>query len=59
MNNYYDYSGNMDRFQDQLAKVGITKDMFNMDNYCGCTERELQSVVDSVIASVGKDKVEA
>lgn len=44
----YDYSGDMNFFQDQLAAKGITKDMLNMDNYAGLTARELQSIVDSV-----------
>ena len=44
----YDYDGDMKYYQNQLAKKGITKDMFNMDNYAGLTARELQSIVDSV-----------
>ena len=43
-----DYDGDMKYYQDQLAAKGITKDMFNMDNYAGPTARELQSIVDSV-----------
>lgn len=43
-----DYEGDMSYFQDQLAKKGITKEMLDMDNYAGLTERELQSIVDNV-----------
>ncbi len=43
-----DYDGDMKYYQDQLAAKGITKDMFNMDNYAGLTARELRSIVDSV-----------
>lgn len=43
----YDYSGDMEYYQKQLEKKGITKDMLNMDNYVGLTARELQGVVDS------------
>lgn len=42
-----DYEGDMSYFQDQLAKKGITKEMLDMDNYAGLTERELQSIVDN------------
>lgn len=49
-----DYQGDMEYFQRQLRKVGITKKMFDMDNYVGLTARELQGIVDSVIAQ--KDK---
>ena len=43
-----DYDGDMKYYQDQLAAKGITKEMFNMDNYAGLTARELQGIVDSV-----------
>lgn len=43
----YDYSGDMEYYQKQLEKKGITKDMLNMDNYAGLTARELQGIVDS------------
>ncbi len=43
-----DYDGDMSYYQEQLAKKGITKEMFNMDKYAGLTARELQSIVDSV-----------
>lgn len=43
----YDYSGDMEYYQRQLAAKGITKEMLNMDNYVGLTARELQSIVDS------------
>lgn len=43
-----DYQGDMDYFQNQLARKGITKEMLNMDNYVGLTFSELQSIVDSV-----------
>ena len=44
----YDYSGDMEFYQKQLAAKGITKEMLNMDNYAGLTARELQGIVDSV-----------
>lgn len=53
----YDYSGDMNFFQDQLAAKGITKDMLNMDNYAGLTARELQSIVDSVQLVKKEEKV--
>lgn len=43
-----DYDGDMSYFQNQLAQKGITKEMFNMDDYAGLTARELQSIVDSL-----------
>lgn len=43
-----DYDGDMEYYQNQLARKGITKDMLNMDNYSGLTARELQSIVDNV-----------
>ena len=44
----YDYSGDMEFYQDQLAAKGITKEMLDMDNFAGLTARELQGIVDSV-----------
>lgn len=44
-----DYEGDMDYFQKQLTRAGISRDEFDMDNYCGLTFRELQSIVDAVI----------
>ena len=44
----YDYSGDMEFYQKQLAAKGITKEMLNMDNYAGLSARELQGIVDSV-----------
>ncbi len=43
-----DYGGDMRYYQEQLERKGITKEMFNMDNYAGLTAKELQSIVDSV-----------
>lgn len=43
----YDYSGDIKYYQDQLSKKGISKEMLNMDNYAGCSARELQSIVDN------------
>lgn len=50
MNKLYepDYEGDMSYYQEQLARKGITKDMFDMNKYVGLTARELQSIVDSV-----------
>ncbi len=53
----YDYDGDMSYYQNQLARKGITKEMFDMDNYAGLTTSELQGIVDSIRAvpqSVGK-----
>lgn len=44
----YDYSGDMSYFQNQLTAKGITKEMFDMDNYAGLTFKELQGIVDSL-----------
>lgn len=41
-----DYEGSMEYFQNQLAKKGITKEMLDMDNFCGLTANELQNIVD-------------
>ena len=35
-------------YQDQLVKKGVTKEMFDMDNYVGLTDNELQDIVDNV-----------
>lgn len=43
-----DYDGDMKFFQDQLLKKGITKEMFDMDQFAGLTARELQNIVDNV-----------
>ena len=43
----YDYSGDMEFYQKQLAAKGITKEMLDMDNFAGLTARELQNIVDS------------
>ncbi len=52
-----DYDGDMKYYQDQLAAKGITKEMFNMDNYAGLTARELQGIVDSVQLVKKEEKV--
>lgn len=49
-----DYVGDMEYYQNQLSKKGITKDMLNMDDYAGLTARELQGIVDS--ACIKKDE---
>lgn len=46
--NERDYDGDMAFYQRQLARKGITKEMFDMDQFAGLTARELQSIVDSV-----------
>lgn len=51
----YDYTGDMEYYQDQLEKKGITKDMLNMDNYVGLTARELQGIVDSARVTKSKE----
>lgn len=40
-----DCQGDMKFYQDQLAKKGVTKEMFDMDNYVGLTDNELQDIV--------------
>lgn len=44
----YDYDGDMDYFQKQVAEKGYTKEEVDMDKYCGLTARELQNIVDSL-----------
>lgn len=44
----YDFDGDMSYYQEQLAEKGITKEMFDMDNFIGLTARELQNIVDNV-----------
>jgi hypothetical protein len=46
-----DYRGDMDFYQDQLEKAGITKEMLDIRDYVGLTARELQCIVDSAIKS--------
>ena len=41
-----DWDGDMDVYQRQLAKKGITKEMLDMTQFVGLTARELQSIVD-------------
>lgn len=41
----YDYDGDMEFYQRQLAKKGITKEMLDMTQFCGLTARELQDIV--------------
>lgn len=43
-----DYTGDMSYYQNQLLKKGITKSMFNMDNYAGLTAHELQALVNNI-----------
>ena len=43
-----DFDGDMTFYQKQLAAKGITKEMFDMDQFAGLTARELQGIVDSV-----------
>ena len=43
-----EYQDNMMFYQDQLAKKGITKEMFDMDSFVGLTAMELQNIVDNV-----------
>lgn len=44
----YDYAGDMDYYQKQLEAKGITKEMFDISDYAGCTARELQGIVNSI-----------
>lgn len=53
--NEYDYDGDMEYFQRQLAAKGITKEMLDMDNYAGLTFKELHGIVDGAhLVSRGK-----
>lgn len=54
----WDYFGNMDYFQEQLAKKGITKEMLDLDNFVGLTARELQGIVDHPEIVIGRKAVE-
>ena len=42
----YDFFGNMNFFQNQLAAKGISIDELDMRDYAGLTAKELQSIVD-------------
>lgn len=53
-----DYEGDMKYYQDQLAEKGITKEMLNMDNFCGLAASELQNIVDGA-RIVKKEVVES
>lgn len=44
----YDFDGDMDYFQRQVAAKGYTKKEVDMDNYRGLTARELQTIVNSL-----------
>lgn len=41
-----DWDGDMDVWQRQLAKKGITKEMLDMTQFAGLTATELQNIVD-------------
>lgn len=41
-----DWDGDMEIYQQQLAKKGITKAMLDMTQFCGLTATELQNIVD-------------
>lgn len=45
----YDYDGDMNYFQRQLERAGISKEEVDMCNYAGLTTKELQGIVDSEI----------
>lgn len=44
----YDYTGDMEYFQKQLLKKGITKEMFDITNYAGLTFAQLQDLVNNI-----------
>lgn len=44
----YDFDGDMEFYQKQLARKGITKEMFDMEQFIGLSARELQNIVDGV-----------
>lgn len=46
----YDYDGEMDFFQKQLTAAGISPAECDMTRFCGCTFRQLQGIVDVMIA---------
>lgn len=48
MNDDLDYDGDMCYFQEQLLAKGITKEIFDLDNFVGLTKNELQNLVDSI-----------
>lgn len=50
-----DYDGDMDFYQKQLEKKGITKDMFDISSFRGLSAGELQNLVDSVRLRVNDD----
>lgn len=50
-----DYAGNMEYYQNQLLRKGITKDMLDMERFSGLTARELQGIVDSAKIVVKKN----
>jgi len=52
----YDYQGNMDYFQKQLEKAGISKEEFDISNYVGLTAKELQGIVDWKIGQKKKER---
>lgn len=49
----YDWDGDMNYFQDQLLKKGITKEMLDMNQFAGLTACELQSIVDHAYLKKG------
>lgn len=50
-----DYQGDMSFYQEQLARKGISKEMFDMDDFAGLTPRELQGIVDSLQLRKGEN----
>lgn len=45
----YDYDGDMEYFQRQLKREGISQEEVDMFNYIGLTAIELQGIVDNEI----------
>jgi len=42
-----DYDGDMEFYQRQLLKKGITKEMLDMNRFAGCTPSELKSIANN------------
>ena len=49
-----DYDGDMNFYQEQLEKKGITKEQLDMRDYVGLSAKELQSIVDNPKAFMRK-----
>jgi len=49
----YDYNGDFREFQEELDAAHVSKEQFDITNYCGLTYQELKSTVRWAIRRYG------